>query len=71
MNKASIHGFPLLYDNVSADGMRYLRDNLDYEEARVFFDQSRERGSCKFEDANDRKFILSYKNGAYEVIRKP
>jgi len=66
--KTIVHGFPVVYEeNVSA-GIRYLRDDLDYQEARVFFDQARQRGSAQFEDDTDRQYTLFYKNGIYNLV---
>lgn len=50
--------------------MRYLRDNLDYAEAKVFFDQARGRGSAPLEDSQNRQFTLWYKNNAYTLTRR-
>lgn len=68
--QTTVHGFPLTYDENAEAGMRYLRDNLDYAEARVFFDQARSRGAAPFEDSQDRQFTLAYKNNAYTLTRR-
>lgn len=68
--KTIVHGFPVIYEENALAGISYLRDDLDYQEARVFFDQARQRGSANFEDDNDRQYTLSYKNGIYNLVRR-
>lgn len=68
--KTSVHGFSVSYEENARDGVRYLRDDLDFNEARIFFDQSRERGQAQFEDDNDRQFTLIHQNGVYALVRR-
>lgn len=67
---ATVHGKRVAYEKNAYEGIKYLRDDLDSREARVFFDQARSRGSAPFEDDNDRQFTLFYKNGTYTLIRR-
>lgn len=68
--KVNLHGFYLTYDDDTYEALRYLRDDLDTEESRVFFDQARLRGRAKFEDDNERQFTLNYKSGKYFLVRR-
>ena len=68
--KVGIHGFAVTYEENAEEGIRHLRDDLDSEEARVFFDQARSRGSAEFEDDEDRQYTLIYQNGSYALLRR-
>ena len=68
--KTSVHTYTVTYEENAVEGIHYLRDNLDHEEARVFFDQARARGSAEFEDPSNRQFSLLYQNGAYALTRR-
>lgn len=68
--KTTIHGFTVIYEANASQGVQYLREDLDFSEARVFFDQARLRGSAMFEDDNDRQFTLLYQNGIYTLVRR-
>ena len=51
--KTSVKGHKVIYEKRAARGINYLRNDLDYAEARVFFDQARMRESAPFEDDNE------------------
>lgn len=68
--KTTVHGFSVIYEEKAKTGIEYLRDDLDYKEARVFFDQARQRGSAPFEDDEDRQYTLFYKAGTYTLARR-
>jgi len=68
--KTNIHGFNVIFEENAAEGVRYLRDDLDFEEARVFFDQARSRGSAEFEDDEDRQYTLFYRDNIYTLARR-
>lgn len=68
--ETTAHGYHLDYDNDTYRGMDHLKRDLDKNEARVFFDQARRRGSAQFEDDSDRQFTLTYKDGKYNVTRR-
>lgn len=70
MQKTTIHGFSVNYEDNASGGVSHLRDDLDYNEAKVFFDQARTRGSAQFEDDEERQFTLACQNGAYTLIRR-
>jgi len=68
--KTTVHGFTVSYEQNVYEGITHLRDDLDYEEAKVFFNQARGHGSAKFEDDEDRQFTLIYQNGTYTLTRR-
>jgi hypothetical protein len=68
--KTNVHGFNVIYEQNAAEGIVYLRDNLDFNEARVFFDQARAHGSAEFEDNEDRNYTLLYKDYNYILVRR-
>jgi hypothetical protein len=68
--KTNVHGFTVNYETNAYEGIRYLRDDLDFEEARVFFDQARLRGFAQFEDDQDRQYTLYYRDGIYTLARR-
>ncbi len=68
--KTNVHGFPVTYEENAVEGVRYLRDDLDFEEARVFFDQARAKGFSQFEDDEDRQYSLFYQGGSYTLTRR-
>ena len=68
--KTTVHGFSVAYEDNAYPGIGHLRDDLDYEEAKVFFNQARSQGSAKLEDDEDRQFTLIYQNGSYTLVRR-
>jgi hypothetical protein len=70
VKKASVHGFPLTYEEEAKNGVSYLTYSLGQAETKVFFDQARLKGSAAFEDKEGRDYTLIYKNGAYILFKK-
>ncbi len=70
MPETSIHGFHVIYEDHDYPGIRYLRDDLDQREAKVFFDQARQRGSAQFESDGELNFTLAYHDGEYALSRR-
>jgi len=70
--KERIHGFLLEFDEELKEGVRYLRDDLQYKEAKTLFDAARLRGDAEFEDDYDRDWTLTYNRGkgTYTLIRR-
>ncbi len=68
--KTTIHGYSVSYEENAVEGIKHLRDDLDREEARVFFNQAHEHAKSLFEDDEDRQFTLIYQNGSYTLIRR-
>lgn len=61
----------VFYEGDSEDGVKYLRDHLDFEEARVFFEQAGSKGHAEFEDTNGHNYILTKNSdSSYKVERK-
>ncbi|MBI2632963.1 MAG: hypothetical protein HYW78_01060 [Parcubacteria group bacterium] len=58
-----IHGFTVKYFDDSKTGIDYLQYDLDYNEAKVFFDQARNYGKAPFEDDYDNNYDLTYDSG--------
>lgn len=72
MKESYIHGHKVYYEENASGGTDYLLRHLDDAEARVFFDQAREKGHIKFEDAQNKDYILSHNSdGTYAIERKP
>lgn len=71
VQKTTVHTFfNVIFEEDAHNGIRYLRDNLDYKEAKVFFDQARQHGSAEFEDHENRQFTLLHQDGAYTLVRR-
>jgi hypothetical protein len=72
IKKEQIHGFWLTYEEELRDGVRYLRDDLQYKEAKTIFDAARLDGTAEFEDDQDRDWSLIYnrQDGTYTLIRR-
>lgn len=70
--KERIYGFWLEFEEELRDGVRYLRDDLQYKEAKTLFDAARLRGEAEFEDDQDRDWTLIYNRqaGNYTLIRR-
>jgi hypothetical protein len=72
VKKEQIHGFWLIFEEELRDGVRYLRDDLQYREAKTLFDAARFDGTAEFEDDQDRDWSLIYnrQDGNYTLIRR-
>lgn len=70
--KESIYGFRVKFEEEFRDGIRYLRDDLQRDEAKTFFDAARLTGEAEFEDDQDRDWTLMYNRGegTYTLIRR-
>jgi len=68
--KTLIHGFSVVYEPNASGGVHYLMYDLDLDEAKVFFNQARQRGEAEFEDDLERKYTLFYKNGIYTLTKR-
>jgi len=64
-----IHGFITIYDETARLGVRWLRDRLEFDEARVLFNAAREQGQAPFEDDLRNNYTLVYnKDNTYTLI---
>ena len=72
MKQIYLYGYYINYEDDARDGIYYLQYQIDPEEARVFFEQARLKGSCPFEDQYNRDFLLTYNynDGSYTLTRK-
>ncbi len=69
--KVWFDGETVYYSEDSERGMRFLRDDLDPEETRVYFDQARSKGKAPFEDKNGNNFTLIRRSdGHFEVTTR-
>jgi len=70
MKREKIHGFLVNFDEaLKSTGVYYLQYDLEFEEARTFFEAARMRGSSHFEDDHERNFTLTYNrsDGTYTL----
>lgn len=71
MQKGNIHEYAVMYEDTNAkEGYLYLRDDLDSNESKVFFEQAKREGEAEFEDDNERQFTLAYQSSVYTIIRR-
>lgn len=70
LQKRSIYGYPVSYEENANNGIRYLQNDLDFQEARVFFEQAKQKGMAPFEDDQNRQYTLYYQNGAYLLVSR-
>lgn len=71
MNQVTIHGHTVNYEDNVSSAVRYLRDQLDFYEARVFFDAARQYGSAPFEDQDYRQnYTLYHGSNGYTIERR-
>lgn len=63
IKKEKVYGFLIRFEQDLREGIRYLRDDLQKEEAKTLFDAARLRGSAEFEDDEDRDWMLMYIRG--------
>ena len=72
IQREQVHGFWLIFEEDLRDGARYLREDLQYQEAKSLFDAARLNGSSEFEDDYDRDWTLVYNRGEgnYTLLRR-
>ncbi len=63
IKKEKVYGFLVRFEQDLREGVRYLRDDLQEEEAKTLFDAARLRGNAEFEDDEDRDWTLMYIRG--------
>jgi hypothetical protein len=66
----SVHGYRVMFEKDAIDGVHYLDERLDSDCAKVFFVYAQHYQSAPFRDAQDRKYLLDYKNGVYMLEKK-
>ncbi|MCX6720613.1 MAG: hypothetical protein NTW11_02310 [Candidatus Staskawiczbacteria bacterium] len=67
--KTTIKGHTVSHGLDVSGGLKYLMYELDFQEAKVFFNEAHDHGSVIFEDHLDRKYKLIYHGGEYQLIR--
>ncbi|HDZ54353.1 MAG TPA: hypothetical protein ENI19_01590 [Candidatus Nealsonbacteria bacterium] len=71
MKQISIHGYRTKYEDEDYNGIKYLLQDLQYDEAKVFFEQARLRRSAQFEDDFEGQYTISYNSdGTYTLSRR-
>lgn len=71
MKETYIHGFKVKYEDNTYGAVGHLRDDLDFQEAKVFFDQAKLKKSVNFEDDQDINYTLSYSSdNTFTLIRR-
>ena len=71
--REKVHGFLVNFDEaLRHTGFYYLRQDLQFDEARSLFDAARSRGQSHFEDDHERQFTLVYNrsDGTYDIERR-
>jgi len=63
MKKETVHGYWVKFPQELYDAIRYLRQDLQYQEAKTLFESARSRGEAQFEDDMDRDYTLIYNRG--------
>lgn len=71
MDERIVHGYTVKFaDERAHEGVRYIRDHLDEEEAKVFFHEAKERGSARFEDRDGHNYKMTYERDSMYFIER-
>lgn len=70
LKRTSVFGHTVEYSEDCRDAVRYLRDDIQSEEAHVFFEQARYRGEAEFETDKEGQFTLKHHGGIYSVEKR-
>jgi hypothetical protein len=66
-----VHGYHLYYDDEARLGLEHLKDDLQRDEAKVFFEYARQnRKEAQFEDDDDRQFSIFYNGDSTYTLKK-
>lgn len=66
-----IHGHKVHSEEDAKEGVYYLEYSIQIEEAKVFFDQAKAKGSVQFEDSKGHNYTLLYKqDNTYWVYKR-
>ena len=63
IKKEQVYGFWVRFEQDLREGIIYLSEDLQLEEARTIFDAARLKGRAEFEDDEDRDWTLTYVRG--------
>ena len=69
MEKITIMGHVVAYDEDAHPGLKYLLNKLDDEERRVFFDQAKSKGHAAFEDNFGHRYNLEHTGFGYQLTK--
>ena len=71
MKEISIHGYKTKYEDDVYRGVKHLLQDLQYEEAKVFFEYARQHLSAQFEDDSEGQYTLNYnRDGTYTLEKR-
>ncbi|MBI2035091.1 MAG: hypothetical protein HYT12_00205 [Candidatus Liptonbacteria bacterium] len=72
LKNIKVYIYPVEYDEKDYDGIKYLRDDLQTEESKVFFEQAKLKGEARFEDDREGQWSLQYNksNASYLLVRR-
>ena len=72
LHKQDVHGYQVYFEDDAKHGVEYLDHRIDYREAKVFFEEAKNRGAAEFEDSENRDFTLTHTRGQgnYTVRRR-
>ena len=72
MKQISVHGYITKYEDNVYNGIKYLTQDLDREEAKVFFEQARMYHSAQFEDEFEGQYMITYNStdGSYTLTKR-
>ena len=65
--KTTIKGHIVSFDEEAHNGVRYLLYQIDWQEAKVFFNEAHRHNSAVFEDHFGTKFKLIHHGGEYQL----
>ncbi len=72
MKIAYIKGKKVKYEDDASEGVDYLMNHLDQEEAKVFFDEAKRKNKIKFEDNQNKDYYLIHNDAdaSYTIEKK-
>ncbi|MBU1202773.1 hypothetical protein KKH39_01890 [Patescibacteria group bacterium] len=71
INDRDVYGYKVSGQADAKDGIDYLDLKIDREEARVFFEQARIKGSAQFEDDKGKNYtLIKNSDGRYTVEKR-
>ncbi len=72
MEKQNVYGYWVIFEKGVREGIRYLRNDLQREEAKTLFEAAKHQGDAEFEDDYDRDWTLRYNRGegTYTLLQR-
>ncbi len=66
-----VHGYKVYSEEDAKEGLNYLDNDIQADEAKVFFDQAKSKSSVYFEDEEGHNYALLYKkDNTYWVYKR-